>query len=224
MSLVSRVLRSTELRIHGVDADEAAELFIDQAATTGQVRVIANRPGVGDVAEYAGQDPRGARHAPAEAVGAGAVRRGGHHRRVRVQQRAEGARRRDRPVPRAALPQRRGARTPSPACCCTSAIAPARCRTPTSGGPRATRSPTCSSSSPSARATWRRSAARCCGRPSPIPNGVRASTLADTAPPSPSTARPARPHVHRGSAAMPPWSVGELPAPPVWTAPELGRR
>src|SRR4051812_9859141 len=53
MSLVSRVLRSTELRIHGIDADEAAELFIDQAATTGQVRVIANRPGVGDVAEYA---------------------------------------------------------------------------------------------------------------------------------------------------------------------------
>jgi hypothetical protein len=53
MSLVSRVLRSTELRIQGVDADEAAELFIDQAATTGQVRVIANRPGVGDVAEYA---------------------------------------------------------------------------------------------------------------------------------------------------------------------------
>ena len=53
LSLVSRVLRSTELRIHGVDADEAAEMFIDQAATTGQVRVIANRPGVGDVAEYA---------------------------------------------------------------------------------------------------------------------------------------------------------------------------
>jgi hypothetical protein len=53
LSLVSRVLRSTELRIHGVDADAAAEMFIDQAATTGQVRVIANRPGVGDVAEYA---------------------------------------------------------------------------------------------------------------------------------------------------------------------------
>ena len=46
-------MRSTELRIHGVDPDEAAALFIDQAATTGQVRVIANRPGVGDVAEYA---------------------------------------------------------------------------------------------------------------------------------------------------------------------------
>jgi hypothetical protein len=53
LSLVSRVLRSTELRIHGVDLDEPATLFIDQAATTGQVRVIANRPGVGDVAEYA---------------------------------------------------------------------------------------------------------------------------------------------------------------------------
>jgi hypothetical protein len=52
-SLVSRVLRSTELRIQGVDTDEAATLFIDQAATTGQVRVIANRPGAGDVAEYA---------------------------------------------------------------------------------------------------------------------------------------------------------------------------
>jgi len=53
LSLVSRVLRSTELRIQGVDLDEAAALFIDQAATTGNVRVIANRPGVGDIPEYA---------------------------------------------------------------------------------------------------------------------------------------------------------------------------
>jgi hypothetical protein len=53
LSLVSRVMRSTELRIQGVEPDEQATLFIDQAATTGQVRVIANRPGVGDVAEYA---------------------------------------------------------------------------------------------------------------------------------------------------------------------------
>ena len=28
--------------------------------------------------------------------------------------------------------------------------------------------------------------------------------------------------VHRGSAAMPPWSVGELPAPPVWTGARTG--
>ena len=53
LSLVSRVLRSTELRIQGVELDEAAATFIDQAATTGNVRVIANRPGVGDIAEYA---------------------------------------------------------------------------------------------------------------------------------------------------------------------------
>jgi antibiotic biosynthesis monooxygenase (ABM) superfamily enzyme len=52
-SLISRVLRSTELRITGIDADEAATEFIDQAATSGQVRVLANRPGVGDVPEYA---------------------------------------------------------------------------------------------------------------------------------------------------------------------------
>jgi hypothetical protein len=53
LSLVSRVLRSTELRIQGVDLDEPAALFIDQAAITGNVRVIANRPGVGDIPEYA---------------------------------------------------------------------------------------------------------------------------------------------------------------------------
>jgi hypothetical protein len=53
LSLVSRVMRSTELRIRGVELDPAAATFIDQAATTGNVRVIANRPGVGDIAEYA---------------------------------------------------------------------------------------------------------------------------------------------------------------------------
>lgn len=52
-SLVSRVARSTELRIHGVMPDEAAALFIDQAAAAGQVRIIANRPDRGDAPEYA---------------------------------------------------------------------------------------------------------------------------------------------------------------------------
>ncbi len=50
-SLTSRVLRSTELRVHGVDADAAAQAFIRQAAAA-PVRIIANRPDVGDVAEY----------------------------------------------------------------------------------------------------------------------------------------------------------------------------
>jgi hypothetical protein len=51
-SLISRVARSTELRVHGVVMDDAASMFIDQAAAAGQVRIIANRPDRGDMAEY----------------------------------------------------------------------------------------------------------------------------------------------------------------------------
>jgi hypothetical protein len=50
-SMVSRVLRSTELRIHAVDADETATKFI-RAASGAPVRIIANRPDLGDVEEY----------------------------------------------------------------------------------------------------------------------------------------------------------------------------
>ena len=52
MSMVSRVLRSTELRVHGVDADEQARRFIHDAAGA-PVRVIANRPDLGSADEYA---------------------------------------------------------------------------------------------------------------------------------------------------------------------------
>jgi hypothetical protein len=52
MSMTSRVLRSTELRVHGVDPDPAARQFIHAAADT-PVRIIANRPDAGDVEEYA---------------------------------------------------------------------------------------------------------------------------------------------------------------------------
>jgi hypothetical protein len=52
-SLISRVLRSTELRIQRVIPDEHAAQFIDQASAAGQIRIIANRPGQRDVAEYA---------------------------------------------------------------------------------------------------------------------------------------------------------------------------
>jgi hypothetical protein len=52
MSMTSRVLRSTELRVHGVDADPTAIQFIHAAADT-PVRIIANRPDLGDVEEYA---------------------------------------------------------------------------------------------------------------------------------------------------------------------------
>ena len=50
-SLVSRVMRSTELRVHGVDADDRAQPFLKEAAAQ-PIRIIANRPDAGDVGEY----------------------------------------------------------------------------------------------------------------------------------------------------------------------------
>ena len=50
-SLVSRVLRSTELRVLHVAADTAALAFVDEAAR-GPLRIIANRPDTGQPAEY----------------------------------------------------------------------------------------------------------------------------------------------------------------------------
>jgi hypothetical protein len=50
-SLVSRVMRSTELRVHGVEADETAQRFLRHAAGS-TVRIIANRPDRGDASEY----------------------------------------------------------------------------------------------------------------------------------------------------------------------------
>ena len=51
-SLISRVLRSTELRVRGVKTDAAAARFIEAAARFGPIRIIANRPDNGDRAEY----------------------------------------------------------------------------------------------------------------------------------------------------------------------------
>jgi hypothetical protein len=50
-SLISRVLRSTELRIQGVHADEAAMGFLREAGSA-PVRIIANRPDTGLPDEY----------------------------------------------------------------------------------------------------------------------------------------------------------------------------
>src|SRR6185503_9723202 len=52
MSLVSRALRSTELRVLGVEADALAGEFIREAVRGEAVRIIANRPGTGDLEEY----------------------------------------------------------------------------------------------------------------------------------------------------------------------------
>ena len=51
-SLVSRTLRSTELRVHGFVLDETATKFIEQADRSESIRIIANRPGDGSIREY----------------------------------------------------------------------------------------------------------------------------------------------------------------------------
>jgi hypothetical protein len=67
-SLVSRVMRSTELRSHGVRYDETAERFI-KAAEGAPLRIIANRPDSGLPEEYAHKlrEASEAHHLPPEA-------------------------------------------------------------------------------------------------------------------------------------------------------------
>lgn len=52
VSLVSRTLRSTELRVLGIEPDPLAHKFIDDAACGREINIIANRPGPGDTKEY----------------------------------------------------------------------------------------------------------------------------------------------------------------------------
>jgi hypothetical protein len=52
MSLVSRALRSTELRVHGIVPDAQAAAFIAEARRGEALRIIANRPGDGTIQEY----------------------------------------------------------------------------------------------------------------------------------------------------------------------------
>jgi hypothetical protein len=65
-SLISRVLRSTELRVRGVEADAEAIRFIQMAARAGPIRIIANRPDRGDREEYEHKlrDSRETHHLP----------------------------------------------------------------------------------------------------------------------------------------------------------------
>jgi hypothetical protein len=51
-SLVSRTLRSTELRALGIEADPMAQRFIEESARGNEINIIANRPGPGDAKEY----------------------------------------------------------------------------------------------------------------------------------------------------------------------------
>jgi len=65
-SLISRVLRSTELRIQALDPDETALRFIREAASS-PVRIIANRPDTGLPEEYEHKlrEARESHHLPA---------------------------------------------------------------------------------------------------------------------------------------------------------------
>ena len=52
-SLISRVLRSTEIRIENIRYDPTAARFVDEVATRRIVRIIASRPNTGQPEEYA---------------------------------------------------------------------------------------------------------------------------------------------------------------------------
>jgi hypothetical protein len=57
ISLVSRVSRTTELRVDKIEFDDAARRFItDSLVFDGRLNLIANRPESRDVAEYAGKE------------------------------------------------------------------------------------------------------------------------------------------------------------------------
>ncbi|MEU3023085.1 amino acid transporter [Nocardiopsis alba] len=53
VSLISRALRSTELRAHSVDLDATALRFVREAARHGRLFLFANRPRSGEADEYA---------------------------------------------------------------------------------------------------------------------------------------------------------------------------
>ncbi|HEU4796860.1 MAG TPA: hypothetical protein VFT02_14590, partial [Pyrinomonadaceae bacterium] len=65
-SLVSRVWRSTELRVDRIDLDDQARQFIKDAAK-GTIRIIANRRDTGDALEYEHkeEEKRNSNHIPA---------------------------------------------------------------------------------------------------------------------------------------------------------------
>ena len=52
VSLISRAVRSTELRTSAVDFDETAERWIDEASRRGTMRFIANHPDERNTREY----------------------------------------------------------------------------------------------------------------------------------------------------------------------------
>lgn len=52
VSLLSRIARTTELRVDSFEIDETADRFIEEAAAQGTIRIITNRPEESNVEEY----------------------------------------------------------------------------------------------------------------------------------------------------------------------------
>jgi hypothetical protein len=69
-SLVSRVLRSTEIRIDDIRYDDVAGRFVNEAIERQTVRIIASRPNTGLPTEYARKlaDAKRSHHLPDDAV------------------------------------------------------------------------------------------------------------------------------------------------------------
>ncbi|HUL71618.1 MAG TPA: hypothetical protein VLT86_00845 [Vicinamibacterales bacterium] len=67
-SLISRVMRSTEIRLEGIDYDDVATRFVREAAGRQSLRIIANRPDTGQREEYARklEDAKRSHHLPAD--------------------------------------------------------------------------------------------------------------------------------------------------------------
>ncbi|HEV2763174.1 MAG TPA: hypothetical protein VGV38_09275, partial [Pyrinomonadaceae bacterium] len=65
-SLVSRVYRTTELRVEKVELDPTAERFIAEAARRGEIRIVANRcdSGTADEYRFKEQEKRSDNHIP----------------------------------------------------------------------------------------------------------------------------------------------------------------
>ena len=68
-SLISRVYRTTELRVERFEIDPVAQRWLDEAAARRTFRIVANRRQAGDVREYElkEQEQREANHIPADA-------------------------------------------------------------------------------------------------------------------------------------------------------------
>jgi hypothetical protein len=69
-SLVSRVMRSTEVRIEGVSYDETAGRFVNDAIEQQAVRILASRPNTSTPAEYARKlaQAKESHHLPSDGV------------------------------------------------------------------------------------------------------------------------------------------------------------